>query len=144
MTTQPNELSLSISKVIQATPDKVYAAWLDPRMLAQFMTPGPNMTCPQVETDPRVGGAYKVVMRDGETDIPHHGTYLELTPYSRIAFTWNSPHAAPDSEVHLTFAPEGDGTKVELTHVKFKNEDSLNGHKAGWTGILEALAGQFA
>lgn len=142
MTTENNELSLTVSRTISASPEKVYAAWLDAELLARFMTPGEGMTCPVVETDPRVGGSYKVVMSDGEHDIPHHGTYLELTPHSKIAFTWNSPHSAPDSEVHLTFAPDGGGTRVELTHVKFANEDSLNGHKAGWTAILEALASQ--
>ena len=134
------DLSLTVQKRIQAPAAKVYSAWLDPRMLMRFMMPGPGMTTPKADTDPKVGGRFALVMNDGKTEIPHAGTYLELTPHSRIAFTWESPHSAEGSTVTLDFAPDGDATMVTLTQLRFANENSREGHRSGWASILDALA----
>lgn len=137
------DLSLTVQKRIPAPPAKVYAAWLDPRMLMLFMMPGPGMTTPSADTDPKVGGRFNLVMSDGAKDIPHAGTYLELTPHSRIAFTWESPHSADGSTVTLDFVPDGDATLVTLTQIRFASEGSREGHRSGWTAIVDALAAIF-
>jgi uncharacterized protein YndB with AHSA1/START domain len=134
------DLSLTVQKRIRAPAAKVYAAWLDPATLMRFMMPGPGMTTPSANTDPKVGGRFNLVMSDGTKDIPHAGTYLELKPHSRIAFTWESPHSAEGSTVTLDFAPDGDATLVTLTQIRFASEGSRDGHKSGWTAILDALA----
>jgi uncharacterized protein YndB with AHSA1/START domain len=144
MTTATNELSLTTSRLIKASPQQLYDAWLDPKLLVQFMLPGDDMTCPKAVTDPRVGGRYEIVMRGGDQDIPHTGEYLVLEPHKRIAFTWHSPFADYDSEVRLSFTPEDGGTLVELTHVKFRDAQLRDNHEAGWKKILEALEGVYA
>ena len=134
------DLTLTVQKRIPAPAALVYAAWLDPKMLMRFMMPGPGMTTTSADTDPKVGGRFALVMSDGKTDIPHSGTYLELVPHSRIAFSWESPHSAEGSTVTLDFAPDGDATMVTLTQVRFASEGSREGHRSGWTSILTALA----
>lgn len=135
------DLSLTVRKHIPAPAARVYGAWLDPTMLMQFVKAGPGMTSPKADCDVRVGGRFLIVMRNGETDIPHSGTYLELNPHSRIAFTWESAFSTEEgSTVTLDFAPDGDGTLVTLTHIRFANEGSRDGHQSGWTAILESLA----
>ena len=42
------------------------------------MTPGPDMSVPEAKTDPKVGGRFLVVMRAGDNDMPHQGTYREI------------------------------------------------------------------
>jgi uncharacterized protein YndB with AHSA1/START domain len=59
-----------------------------------------------------------------------------LTPYSRITFSWETPWSAPDSEVDIQLTPVEGGTEVVLIHVKFRSEDSRDGHLKGWTRIL--------
>lgn len=135
-----SELSLTVSRHISAAPEKVFNAWLDPAMLAKFMTPGPNMTVPKAVTDAKEGGRFLVVMKADGDDMPHAGTYKEITPYSRIAFTWESPFSDPESVVTLVFVPKDGGTDLTLTHVKFPSEESRNNHEGGWTAILAALA----
>ncbi|MBS0565680.1 MAG: SRPBCC domain-containing protein [Proteobacteria bacterium] len=139
-TATDDDLSLTVTRLIPAAPERVFGAWLDPKMLLRFMHGGPDVTCTGAETDPRVGGAFRIVMVSGGKDIPHTGTYLEITPHRRLSFTWNSPFAGPGSTVSLDFAPEGAGTRLTLTHVKFATPEIRDGHHRGWTAILAALA----
>ena len=138
------DLSLSVSRRIDAPIGKVFDAWLDPKMLARFMCPVDGATVPAVETDPVEGGRYSIVMRTGETDIPHAGTYLEIKRTSRIVFTWESEFSAEGSTVTLSFAEAGGATDVTLTHVKFRSEESVENHRNGWTRILGELSDAMA
>lgn len=81
------ELSLSVSRTINAPAKAVFDAWLDPDMLRQFMIPGDSMIVPSATTDPTVGGRFEIVMRNGDQDMPHSGTYTEINPHYRRAFT---------------------------------------------------------
>lgn len=143
MSTATNDLSLTVSRLIRATPESLYKAWLDPEMLMRFMIPCVGGSCPQAKVDARVGGDYRIVMNDGDKDIPHWGRYIALAPYSSIAFTWNSPFSE-DTEVQVTFTPETEGTRVELTHIKFHSEDQRDGHNAGWSRIMDELTARYA
>ncbi|MEO6298598.1 MAG: SRPBCC family protein [Paracoccaceae bacterium] len=136
-----NDLTMTINRRIGAPPAKVYDAWLDPEKLIQFMANCKGMTLASATTDPRVGGRFSMVMNTGEKDIPHAGTYLELTPHSRIAFTWESQYSTVEgSTVTLDLQPDGAATLLTLTHVRFANEGSRDGHKSGWSTILDGLA----
>lgn len=134
------DLSLTCRRILKATPEQVYNAWLDPKMILKYMTMGPDMRALDATSDPRVGGRFSFVMQ-GEQAHPHAGTYLVLTPYSHIAFSWETPWSAPESRVDLLLAPVDGGTEVVLTHVKFVSEQSRDNHNKGWTGILERLDG---
>ncbi len=78
-------------------------------------------------------------MMVGDKDFPHSGTYKEITPYSRLVFTWEAPWSAPGTTVTVTLNPVTDGTEVVLTHVKFLSEESRDNHAEGWAGILSKL-----
>lgn len=80
------DLTLTSRRTIKASPKRIYDAWLDSAMMAKFMTPRPDMHVREARSDARVGGRFFVMMV-GDQDFPHEGSYLELTPYSRIAFT---------------------------------------------------------
>jgi uncharacterized protein YndB with AHSA1/START domain len=137
------DLTLTTRRTIKASPEQVYMAWLDPVVIAKYMTMGPDMQARDVRNDPRVGGRFFFNMV-GERANPHQGTYTELTPYTRIAFTWETPWSASGSRVDLTLTPVAGGTEVVLTHVKFVSEQSRDGHLKGWAGILERLDGLVA
>jgi len=137
------DLMLKLTKLIPAAPERVFDAWLDPEQIAKFMITGPGTGIKSAETEAKVGGSYRIVMTNDMGEVPHWGTYREIERPSRLVFTWNSPHASPDSLVTLTFEPEGDGTLLTLTHDKFPSDESREGHNQGWSGILESLAGYF-
>ncbi len=141
MTDTATELHLETSRVIAAPKEKLFDAWLDPNMLARFMMPGPNMTVPEAKSDAREGGRFLVVMRAGDQDMPHKGTYKTIDRANRLAFTWESPFSKlEDSVVTIDFTEAEGGTEVKLHHVRFESEESRDNHKGGWASILDALA----
>ncbi len=137
------DLSLTCRHTFKASPERVYKAWLDPVTMIKYMTMGPDMIARDAKCDPRVGGKFYFTMV-GEKEHPHTGTYRELTPYSRITFTWEAPWSLPGSLVDITLTPVGEGTEVVLTHIKFATEESRDGHFKGWTGILARLDAMLA
>jgi len=133
------DLTLDVSRTIKAPVDKLFNAWLDPKMLAKFMTPGEGMTVPRATTDPVEGGKFNIIMATPDKELPHHGVYKTITPHSKLVFTWVSAHSIDGSTVTLTFKPVNGGTEVHLHQVKFADEDMRNNHIGGWTAILAQL-----
>ena len=134
------DLALKVTRTIPAPPERVFDAWLTPSIMTRFMHGAPDHTVTSAESDARVGGTYKVVMNNGEKHIPPWGEYREIDRPNRLVFTWNSPHATPDSIVTLDFKAVTDGTELTLTHDRFPSEGSRDGHEKGWTCILGQLA----
>lgn len=132
------DLSLTCERTIAATPEVLFNAWLDPEMMAQFMSPRPDMSVKEARSDAKTGGTFYVLMI-GDKEYPHEGTYKEITPYCRLVFTWIAPWSHPESTVVLTFTPVDGGTRIVLTHTHFTSEDSRDGHAQGWAGILGKL-----
>jgi uncharacterized protein YndB with AHSA1/START domain len=66
------------------------------------------MTVKEARSDAKVGGSFYVLMI-GDKEYPHEGTYKEVTPHSRLVFTWMAPWSHPDSTVELTFNPVDQG-----------------------------------
>ncbi len=133
------DLTLSIRRTIKASPEAVFAAWLDPATITRFMAGGADQTVTEARTDPRVGGSFRIVMTS-DKEIAHQGIYKDLVPHSLIRFTWESPYSPADSEVTIRLSPVAEGTELELTQVKFQSEGARDGHKGGWTVILGRLA----
>lgn len=137
------DLTLTARRTIKAPTERVFNAWLDPEMMARFMSPGPDMHVRAARSDARVGGRFFVMMV-GDKDLPHEGTYREITRHSRLVFTWEAPWSAPGTYVDIAFTPVPEGTEVVLTHVKFLSEEARDNHLTGWTGILAKLEAAMA
>lgn len=134
-------LSLTVERTLSAPPDRVFDAWLDPAMLMRFMCPGPGMTTPRAEADPKVGGRFDLVMKNGDDEMPHGGVYQEIDRPHRLVFSWESPFNAEGSTVTLEFREAAGGTHVTLTHIRFVSAESRDNHENGWTAILAKLDG---
>jgi uncharacterized protein YndB with AHSA1/START domain len=133
--------SLTITRKLPAPPDRCFRAWTDPEALRQWFGPGANEVV-LAETDPRVGGRYRVVMRsaDGEEhDVG--GEFREVVANRRLVFTW-AWRSTPERQslVTVEFAPVGAGTRLTLTHEQFADEAARDRHHHGWTGSLDKLA----
>jgi uncharacterized protein YndB with AHSA1/START domain len=140
-----SELELTINRTIAAPREKVFNAWITPAAMAKFIRPPDCIKDSRVKNDPVKGGQFEIIMITDTGEVPHYGTYLEINPHARLSFTWGSPHSLDDSVVTIDFAEAGPGrTDVTLRHVKFRNEGSRDGHKKGWTAIIERLDGVLA
>jgi uncharacterized protein YndB with AHSA1/START domain len=140
------EISLSIVRTIRAPPEKVFAAWTEPETLKKWMSPTKEMEVAVAETDLRVGGSYRIVMRD--PDGKEHrvgGIYKVIEKFKKIAFTWGwdgSPDAATLVTVELR--KNGAGTELTLTHSKFADDRTRDMHNQGWVGCIGRLEVLFA
>jgi uncharacterized protein YndB with AHSA1/START domain len=129
--------SVRIRRVIAATPEQVYAAWLDPSSLARWLSPVGHA---EAEIEPRVGGRLAVTMVGDGRRIEHTGEYRELVPPRRLVFTWRSPYTGPSpSLVTVDLQATAGGTELTLVH-EFLPEDAADSHGAGWGAILDRLA----
>ncbi|HET9709360.1 MAG TPA: SRPBCC domain-containing protein [Gemmatimonadales bacterium] len=139
MTADPASGSLVVRRTIPAPRHEVFAAWLDPESLATWMCPGAVRSTAQV--DPRVGGAFRVVMDHAAEQVEHTGTYLAIEPPARLSFTWISPYTDMlPSVVTVEFHTRDDGTEVVLTHERLPARH-VDAHRKGWGEILQKLGG---
>jgi len=135
-----NELEVNVSKVIKSPIEKVFDAWLDPKMLAKMMQPMKGMSDAVVKNDANVGGKFSIVMIAGDNKLPHEGEYLEIVRPNRLVFTWVTSFSSDNSTVTIDFKSlDEENTQIDLRHVKFPSEEMRAGHVGGWTGILDAL-----
>lgn len=81
------EHELSISRLIDAPRTKVFRAWTEPELFAQWWGPH-GMTTPICEMELWVGGLFHTVLRapDG-SEYPSQGVFLEIFAPQRIVFT---------------------------------------------------------
>jgi uncharacterized protein YndB with AHSA1/START domain len=138
---KPQDLSLRLVRTIKAPPDKVFAAWTEPQALKRWMAPSGDMTVTVAETDLRIGGRYRIVMREPDgTEHRVGGTYHEIDPGRRLAFSW-AWEDSPDRQTLVTVElHESDvGTEVVLTHSGFADAQSRDRHDQGWTGCIGRL-----
>jgi len=135
--------SLTLKRRYPAAPAKVFAAWTDAEKMTRWMGPG-EVRSVRAESDPRVGGRYRVVMRSPNGDeYDVSGVYREVVANEKLVFTWAWKVVPPDepheSLVTVLFKPDGDGTLLTLTHENLFDEESRDGHRQGWQASLDNL-----
>lgn len=138
MAAQPDlPLSLTLVRRFNATPEKVYAAWTRPAALARWMGP-PGVIAVEAETDVRVGGAYRIRMQVPGDEHVVSGTYREVEPARRLAFTW-AWASTPEREslVTIDFTADGAETVMTFTHAQFFDTAARDRHAAGWAHAFE-------
>jgi uncharacterized protein YndB with AHSA1/START domain len=120
--------------------EQVFAAWLDPVSQAQWMLPG-GVTLATIESDPRVGGKFRIVMEHGGSDKEHWGEYLVIEPPSLLSFTWISANTnLLTTIVTVELQQRDDGTQLILTH-RGLPPAKVADHEKGWSDIIHK-AGQ--
>lgn len=130
---------------LEARPETVFAFFTEPEKLTRWLAA-------EASLDPRPGGINHQAHLGGEGDPsgPHcmRGEFVEVTPPSRVVFTWGFESASigippGSSTVEVTLEPDGAGTLLRLV-----NHDvpavARAGHDAGWTTMLERLAAAVA
>ena len=108
-----------VTRIIQASPCAVFAAWTDAAMFQQWWVPKSyGLTLLACELDVCVGGTYRLTFRLPDTDepMPFHGRYLEATPSARLVWT-NDEAEGAGQVTSVTFEAEGNKTRVVLRDV---------------------------
>jgi uncharacterized protein YndB with AHSA1/START domain len=143
-TTNPTPtLRVQVRRVIDAPPERVFQAWTTPEDLKRWHAPAPT-TCVLAEVDLRVGGAYRIHMREPNgVEHRHHGTYRVIEPPRRLIYSWNQyGDDVADTIVTIECIQQGTGTELVLTHEGFLSEDRRASHEQGWTAIFNQIGAE--
>ena len=128
-----------VRRTIDASPEVLFDAWLDPIALSSWMRPGAALRT-EADVDARVGGRFSIVMHSATATTPHTGVYRAIDRPKRLVFTWFSPHTDDrDTLVTVDFVPkDGRRTEIVITHEQL-SEVAGKKHDGGWTSALEKL-----
>jgi|HubBroStandDraft_2_1064218.scaffolds.fasta_scaffold32223_4 uncharacterized protein YndB with AHSA1/START domain len=137
------DTSLTVRRTFQAPRERVFRAWTNAQELARWFAPSAEYSTKVPELDLKVGGKYKVEMHHKGGNIHTvEGTYREIKPPEKIAFTWRweSDAATHESLVTIEFLDQGSSTEILLTHAQLPSVEEREKHAHGWNGCLEQLA----
>jgi uncharacterized protein YndB with AHSA1/START domain len=106
----PNLPTIRIIRDFDAPPEKVFRAWIEPDLVAQWL--GPKSTEIRIdEWNARTGGNYHyAAVRDGEEVAAFYGSFHEVRPHERLVqtFTWEGMPDGVSLET-MTFEDLGNG-----------------------------------
>lgn len=138
-----NGQTVTIRRMLSATCEEVFDAWLDAEGMGEWMCPGSVTSC-EVALEPRVGGHFRIVMTAPNAKFVNTGEFRVLDRPAKLQFTWVSSRWAHREtlvtvELHRCEAH----CELVLTHERFPLEHSAEQLVKGWTQILEKLDSHF-
>lgn len=138
-------VTLRLSRVIKAKPEKVYKAFLDEDALAAWLPPH-GFVAKMHSFEPRVGGTFRMSFYTVTKSWSHTfgGKYLELVPNQKIvhtdAFETDDPTQQGEMRVTINLTPVPEGTLVEIEQSGIPAGPSASGAPYGWSQSLDKLA----
>lgn len=138
--------SLRLSCHFAASPERVFEAWTNPQQIAKWFHPEENVYCHEAQTDPQLGGKFRITLTTTNGPISAFGEYTVFDLPNQLQMTWQWTHEGPEvfiSRLNLDMTPNGKGTDFVMTHDRFVDEEARDNHQHGWTGCLNFLITYF-
>ena len=135
--------TIRLHRVLRATPERVYRAFLDPDAMVKWLPPH-GFTGKVHHMDARVGGGYKMSFTNFGTGRSHAfgGTYVELTPPERIRYTdrFDDPNLPGEMQVTIALRTVACGTEVTIVQEGLPPVIPVEFCYVGWQESLTLLA----
>jgi uncharacterized protein YndB with AHSA1/START domain len=135
--------TVKLHRVLRATPERVYRAFLDGDAMAKWLPPN-GFTGKVQHVDARVGGTYKMSFTNFSTGDAHSfgGEYLELVPNERIRHTdkFDDPNLPGEMRTTISLRPVSVGTEVEIVQEGIPEAIPAEACYLGWQESLTLLA----
>jgi uncharacterized protein YndB with AHSA1/START domain len=133
-----SERELVVTRTFNGPARIVFEAWTKPELFKRWWAPkSMGMSLLSCEMDVRVGGKYRLQFEHDA--MAFFGTYLEVTPHSRLVWT-NEEGGEGGPVTTVTFEERGGNTLVVL-HELYPSKEALD---AAGTGAADAMAETFA
>jgi uncharacterized protein YndB with AHSA1/START domain len=130
-------------RVIRATPDRIYRAFLDGDAMAKWLPPN-GFTGRVHSLNAEVGGSYKMSFTNFTTGKSHSfgGTYLELIPNERIRYTdkFDDPNLIGEMQTIVTLKKVSCGTELNIAQEGIPSAIPAEACYLGWQESLLLLA----
>ena len=142
MTTK-NENTVRLHRVLRATPERIYRAFLDPDAMAKWLPPN-GFTGKVHQLDAKVGGTHKMSFTNFTTGTSHSfgGTYLELTPNERLRYTdkFDDPNLPGEMQTTIILKQVFCGTELNVVQEELPAAIPVEACYLGWQESLTLLA----
>jgi uncharacterized protein YndB with AHSA1/START domain len=124
---------ITVETIINEPVEKVWKYHNDPAHITKWCTPSDDWHTPKAENDLRVGGKFlsRMEAKDGSAGFDFTGTYDEIVPNEKIAYTMDDGRKAA-----ITFEALGNSTHVTVVF----DPETMNPpefQKQGWQAILD-------
>jgi len=135
--------TIRLHRVLRATPERIYRAFLDADALAKWLPP--NGFIGKVHgLDAKVGGTHKMSFTNFTTGKSHTfgGTYLELIPHERIRYTdkFDDPNLPGEMRTTITMKKVSCGTELNVDQEGVPSAIPPEACYLGWQESLILLA----
>jgi uncharacterized protein YndB with AHSA1/START domain len=133
MTNLKNETMVTIETTVNATIEKVWKYWTEPKHIMNWNNASPDWHTPASENDLKVGGKFSSTMaaKDGSESFDFGGIYTAVIPNEKIEYTLGD-----DRKVKISFSKSKQGVKI-VESFEAENENPIDMQKMGWQAILD-------
>jgi uncharacterized protein YndB with AHSA1/START domain len=128
-----------VTRTINGPARIVFEAFTRAELLRRWWVPrSMGMTLLSCEVDARVGGKYRLVFDHDPEPVAFFGTYVEVEPYSRLA--WTNEEGGEGGPVTAVIFEEKDGKTLLVLHESYPSKEALD---AAGTGAADAMVETF-
>ncbi len=127
-----SERELVVTRTVSAPARLVFEAWTKAELFRRWWVPKSyGLTLLSCEMDVRVGGQYRLVFRHADSTMEFFGTYLEVTPHSRLV--WTNEEGDNGKTVTTVTFDENAGKTLLVVHDLYPSKEALD---SGSTGAM--------
>jgi len=134
--------SVSLHKVLKASPDKVYRAFTEAKALASWLPPY-GFLCTVHELDAKVGGTYKMSFHNFSTGNSHSfgGKYIEMKPGEFLKYSdkFDDPSLPGEMITTVWLRKVMVGTELKVTQEGIPAAIPAEMCYLGWQDSLDKL-----
>ena len=135
--------SVQLHRVLRATPERIYRAFLDPDAMLKWLPPN-GFTGKVHQMDAKVGGGYKMSFTNFTSGNSHSfgGKYVELKPHERIRYTnqFDNPGLPGEMTTTVSLKKVSLGTELNVVQEGIPAAIPAEACYLGWQESLTLLA----
>ena len=128
-----------VTRTVNGPARLVFEAFTNAELFKRWWVPkSMGMTLLSCDLDARVGGKYRLVFDHAPEPVAFFGSYVEVQPYSRLA--WTNDEGGEDGPVTTVTFEETGGKTLVVLQERYPSKEALD---AAGTGAAEAMVETF-
>jgi uncharacterized protein YndB with AHSA1/START domain len=134
-----SERELVVTRTVNGPARLVFDAWTKAELLQQWWVPKSfPITLLSCETDPRVGGKYRLTFGSDGSTMDFFGRYLEVVPPTRLV--WTNEEGDDEATITTVTFEETDGQTRVVVHDLYPSKEALESDSGSTYAMPESLA----
>lgn len=133
---------VSLHRIIQASPEKIFRAFSDSAAYASWLPPY-GFVCTVQQMDFKVGGSFKMTFINFSTGNGHSfgGEYLEITPHTLIKYVdrFDDPNLPGEMTTTVSLRAVSCGTELQIEQTGIPEVIPVEMCYLGWQESLEKM-----